>query len=59
VKLGVQVLQIFNKRVGIALDIGATRTEQLGLDGVKAAVGVGPGVDPSVQLGNKAGREHF
>ena len=52
-------VQVFDEGVGVALDIGAARPEQLGLNRVESAIGVRPSIDLRIEFRNKAGREDF
>ena len=58
-KLAMKIVEMLDQRIGIALDIGPAGAEQLGLDGMETAVGVGPGIDQRIEFRNEAGGEHF
>src|SRR5262249_4080240 len=57
VDLRVQFGQVSNQRVGVFPGVGAVGPEQGGFDAVKAVLGVRPGVDLSVEIGNEAAGE--
>src|ERR1700756_5767263 len=49
-KLAVKIVQVIDQRVGLSLGVDVIGAEQLRLDGVKTAIGIGPRVDLRVEL---------
>ena len=54
-----KLVEMGDQHVGVALDIGFAGAEQLRLDGVESAVGVGPCIDLRVEFRNKACGEYL
>jgi hypothetical protein len=58
-ELVVKIVEMLDQRVRVVSDIGLTGAEQLGLDGVEAAIGIGPGIDLRVEFRDEARGEYF